>query len=312
MMQGQFGPTTSLFALFQTAARAEARAEAEADRLRPELGAALQRIATLERENAALKQDQANYGRSLAVALSQPLRIPSPVQDFCRCVVGWNTTCELPAGEYFSELIPLSCFDHWELSGEFQYAGRPDMRHIFGLDCYTDLEGKPENRIKPDYINVVKDTEAVLATQCNVNDRILKVKSASRWELASWGRPPFVIDSVAFGPNNLPNFNLSPLIASVEMKDLMEMELTKEMKQAWPAGAALVADPTFVYGHAAPIPHEWKEIKMTDETHKLRPGTNSVKIYVCYDWCVNSELDPPVDKTGCVLRIRNLFWENRT
>jgi hypothetical protein len=296
------------------------RLQAEMDAMKREL-AVLQRQheqdrvrnAALEDEVASLRQEKQDYFRPFSVALVEPLRTLAPAQDFIRCVIGWNTTLELHPGTVFSQVIPVTCRDHWELVGEYQYLGRPDIAQYIGLDCYTDLEGRPENQICPQHVNVVAGTDAVLAAPCDVDDTVLSITGAENWRLETWGRHNAIINSVAFGPNRLPNFTVSPRIKNLnQMGGVPRVELQSGLRQAWPAGTPVRMHRTgavFVYGHTSPVPSEWTEIKITDQRTQLRPEPRSVKIVVIASpFVAGHEGEPPVDRSRCLLRVRNLRW----
>jgi hypothetical protein len=140
---------------------------------------------TAERENAKLKEEldplrreQSRWCRPLLTALRTPISTDSSAApDFRHCVSQWNGVLELTAkGDYFSDAIPLTCDDHWELRGWFQFTGRPDMVHYLGLDCYTDTDGHPGNRVTIHSVNRVAGTEAILVEGCQRGDRILRVR----------------------------------------------------------------------------------------------------------------------------------------
>jgi hypothetical protein len=139
----------------------------------------------LIRELDGLRTDQLKWFRPLAVSIREPIITVSPSSpDFSLCVSGWNRMIVLNGrGDFSSEVIPLTCSDEWELRGWFRFTGRPDMFHYIALDCYTDTEGRSENRITDRCVMRVGETEAVLAADCNSGDRILKLRGAS---VASW------------------------------------------------------------------------------------------------------------------------------
>jgi hypothetical protein len=241
----------------------------------------------------------------LSLALSQPVQYRE-MTDFIRCLGGWNTTLEFTEGRHgcYSDAIPLTSADHWELRGWFQFIGLPGMTHYVGLDCLSS-SGEP---IRMQHYVVVGETEAELAEACNVNDRVLKVRKGLSWpsKLTPHLAPWMHTESVAFGPNELPNFNISSTISECRANgDIMEVELTEALTSSWPEGTAVRlqrAGGTYHYCYAGPIPSTWTEMTMSDRTHPLRPGTHSVKIIVL----VNHYGPQP---TGCSFRIRHLQWK---
>jgi polyhydroxyalkanoate synthesis regulator phasin len=298
----------------------------EIEDLRRQFETASKTIQTLEtekagltREVALLREDRAKWNRPLAVSVRESLKTSSG-EDFGRCVAGWNTVLELTArGTFVSDAIPMTCSDRWELCGWFQNVGRPDMIHYVGLECYADTEGRPASQIRDVTVNRIADTEAVLAEACQPGDLVLKVKGAS---VQSWHSKLRVYQSsgrnyqcVAFGPDVLPNFNVSGYIRQCQMKgDVLEVELYEGINDMRTAGTPVrmhTAGANYVYGHSGVFPNGWSEVVMSSEKHRLRPGTNSVKVIILHCNCSTSApgYGLPAGATGSSLKIRNLRGE---
>jgi hypothetical protein len=239
--------------------------------------------------------------------------------DFVRAVAGWNTILEIKdmSSWCLSDTFPVTNHDRWELRGWFQFIGRLDIIHYVGLDCFASRDGNSATVIRCPNFEVVSGTDAVLAEDCNANDRILKVKGGSMWleKLTPYAPYNGYLENVAFGTNELPNFNVSKPIHKCRMvEDVLEVEVTEPLTQSWSAGTPvrLHRDGGYYhYGHGGTIPSKWIEIKMNSETHPLRPGTNSVAIVVLACHSLRGT-DRSPNASGCVLRIRNLVWELRS
>jgi hypothetical protein len=278
--------------------------------------------AGLTRELEGLRAEHAKWFRPLVASIRKPITTGSPsAADFRHCVSGWNRVIALTGkGWFYSDAIPLKCTDEWELRGWFRFTGRPDMVHYLALDCYTDMECLSDNQITARSVTRVSGTEAVLAEDCKSGDRVLKLKGES---VASWPSQVTMdiisgrnYQCIAFGPDNLPNFNLSSDISQCRMNgNILEVELYAALEQAWMAGTAVrmhKSTASFVYGHLDVIGSTWQEIVMNHSSHPLRPGTNSVKILIlcCHTLNSNRGYDPPPHSLkGNSLSIRNLRWE---
>jgi hypothetical protein len=282
------------------------------------------RIAFLESEKAALVQEQNRWFRTLAVAVSRPLTAAaSRIEDFRRAVNLWNTILEItgPRCSFHSDPIPVTCNSTWELHGSKQFTGPQNIVHYIGLDCFTDSEGTISTRVTDLSVNRVDATDAQLAEPCKVGDKVLKLKgdSVSSWpsKLKVYAPSGRNYQCVAFGPDKLPNFQLSPCISRCQMNDnVLEVELYEGVRHELSAGTAArmhIGGGAYVYGHGGVISDTWSEFKMNQKTHPLRVGTHSVRIVVLY--CHSVQGDPMVRSVsaasaiGCSLKLRNFHWE---
>jgi hypothetical protein len=270
-------------------------------RLELENAALGQRIARLEEENAHFRATT-TWFRPLSVALAQSFSDLTQ-NGFHHCLTGWNTTLELPGEKktYKSDPIPVTVADRWILCGKFLYTGRPDMMNYVGLDCFIDCEG--QRQIGRHHVTCVTGTDAVLAEDCKPNTRVVKVRGAASWpeKFTKW-RTSQSTECVAFGPNVLPNFNTSSRIHKwVQNGDILEIELTENMCQLWPAGTPVRLHrrgATYIYGLNGCFRNTWMELEMKHDTHRLHVGTNSVRIIVmtCQEL---QNWREQLDTTGC-------------
>jgi hypothetical protein len=299
---------------------------AEIDRLRADQAKSGSDVTTMTREVTHLREIETNSKReiedlkrqntrliprsALSLALSRPIQYRE-MSDFIHCLAGWNATLEFTECRdiCFSDAFPLTNEDHWELRGWFQFIGRPGIYQYVGLHCLA-ASGQG---IHLRHFRVVGETEAELAEACEVNDSVLKVRNGLSWPSKVLPHAPCVHnENVAFGPNELPNFNISSWIREIHVKnDVIEVELTEPITQSWPKGTAVRLHReggTYHYCHGAPISSEWTEIIMNDRTHPLRPGTRSVKIIALVDHYDNKTGKYCADPTGCTFRMKQLQW----
>jgi hypothetical protein len=75
--------------------------------------------------------------------------------------------------------------------------------------AFAARDGNQSSVIRKPNFDVVSGTDVVVAEACNVNDRILKVKSGSVWREKLTPSSPGYLENVAFGINQLPNSNIS-------------------------------------------------------------------------------------------------------
>jgi hypothetical protein len=286
-----------------------ARSEAEIGRLREVQDKSEREINELKARNASLAPMSA-----LSIALLQPLQFTDE-SDFTHALAAWNSTLEFKdcCPCVFSDPIPVTNADRWVLCGEFQFVGPPGIIHFVGLDCYAARDANPATRIFPPHYFVVPDTEAELAEACSVGDQVLKVRKADAWPSKLTPAGPLAkLENIAFGVNELPNFNISSPIRECRVRNgIGEVVLTQAISRAWPAGTAMRLHrdgATYLYGYASTLPSKWTEVKMTNQTHPLRPGTNSVKVFILVCHYLRGASHNP-DPAGCSLRIRRLHWE---
>jgi hypothetical protein len=85
------------------------------------------------------------------------------------------------------------------------------------------------------HVNVVEQTEGMLAEPCEVGSKVLRVRGKFT---DSW--PSRFVkneDWVAFGPQALPNFKVAGPIQTCEKKgDVIEVEVGRPLTHAWPEG----------------------------------------------------------------------------
>jgi regulator of replication initiation timing len=276
-----------------------------------------QEKADLAKQLAPFREERAKWFHPIAVAMRDPISTASPdALDFRQCLSAWNRVLELTARGWFrSDAIPLTCRDRWELRGSFQFFEHAGMVHYIGLECYADAEGSPEKQITEQRANRVSGTEAVLAEDCKVGDRVLKLKNASSYTWSSnikLNSDGSSYQCVAFGPDRVPNFDLSPDITKhAHDYNGCKVELASGMDRAWKAGTPVrmhtgIGAGTFC--HSDVIGNQWQEIGMTHETLPLKTGTRSVKVAVgcCWTQKDTGSSPPRTVLSGNSLRIRHL------
>ncbi len=129
------------------------------------------------------------------------------------------------------ELIPVNAKKHYVLSGWFKNKSSVPSKLLLGVIPFD----KDQKQILPQEINIVPKTETVLATECNAEDSIIKVKDASRWKVNKYA---FVAFNTKNDYTDLPNRNLSMAgIVKIEKKDnYWEIHLKNFCGRNFPAG----------------------------------------------------------------------------
>jgi hypothetical protein len=189
-----------------------------------------------------------------------------------------------------TELIPVDTAKTYKISGWFKSADDKKTNLYLGL---MPLDAN-KTQIQCAFANVVTGSEAELAEACKAEDKVIKVKDASKWSIKDkYNHVAFESDnSGAF--KDLPNSKISGSIIKAEKKDnLWEVTLEKPCGKAYPANTPVRIQRdggTYMY----PVmtanfqSQEWKEFtaqvkglaKSGVPGNQFWPGTKYVKIII--------------------------------
>lgn len=172
-----------------------------------------------------------------------------------------------------SELVPVDVLQSYVLSGYFKgrdFAGSV----LFGVLMF-DEQQRPIKRW-----NVLPDQQSLteLVAACNVGDKVLQVKDASRWQVG-----PFWVALFGFQENE-PNFNVAShgIDAVRRDGDVWQIVLREPCRMAFPSGTPLVANRSGSHGIfvSGGLTNEWMEMKTIIDAKRLFPGTKYVAVMI--------------------------------
>lgn len=132
-----------------------------------------------------------------------------------------------------SQIIPVDTSNTYKLSGCIKSADAKKPNVYLGLIPFD----ANKVQINCQNVNFVAGTETELAEACKPTDTVVRVKDASKWQLAD------KVDVIAFDISDnykdIPNRNISAgVVIKVENKNnVWELTLDKPCGQAYPVGA---------------------------------------------------------------------------
>ena len=192
-----------------------------------------------------------------------------------------------PATVISRKLIPVEPGRQYRLSGEFKGLGKERSILFFGLMTFD----KNKQYIAPVNTNIVTGSATVLAKDCRKGDKLLILKSNSKWKAG---------DTAVFNAkddlSDLPNRELTGRIRGVVRKDngIMEVQLSAPVKKDWPSGTKMrthcshFGEYLYCSAMGAKLPGQWKTFSRIVSPARLgrmgrdifRPGTAYVKVVI--------------------------------
>lgn len=166
---------------------------------------------------------------------------------------------------------------NYRLSVKIKTLGEEPSLAYIGVAPYD-----AQNRyINTHNVMAIKETFTELAASCEPSDTVIKIKDGGNWRKTGY----FVIAfEVSDDESDLPNFNTSQYIKSVEERDgVYEITLSKEIGKSYPAGTKVRQHQMggYVYAKAAPVPVEWTLWEGKLEGRQLRMGASGVLLLLC-------------------------------
>lgn len=185
--------------------------------------------------------------------------------------------------------IPVEPGKKYTLSGTFKSLGTKPSRVYYGFICYC----KDKKTVETTHSNVVPDSAATLAAECNKGDKKIVIKANKAWK-PNYAAAFNAKDDFSDLPNREIVYKTVKITPQGENGETMEVELSAPLTKSYPAGTPVRAHSpaygTFIYTAicGSLVPAEWKTYTGTASIAEpgkmsyklLRPGTAFVKIII--------------------------------
>lgn len=173
-----------------------------------------------------------------------------------------------------NDFIPIEKMKKYQISGSFKNPLGEDVTLLLGVVPFD----KNKKAIHVISVSAIKGTDTVLAEDCSPEDKVIKVKNASAWEVGATSGTTHIVFETNPEFRDLPNnnYSLSNIESITQKGDIWEIKLKEACGRDYQEGTSVrqhYAGNTYLYPVMEKITSnsEWKAV-----TGIINPSVNRI------------------------------------